>query len=194
MNKIEEANIYATIMHQGKVRKIGNIPFILHPMEVAQILSTLTNDQDIITAGLLHDIVEDTVGTLEEIEKRFGKRVAFLVSSESEKAYEGQSRESSWQKRKEGSLRVLENSQDIGVKMLWLADKLANIRSMAVNYSELGEKLWENFHQHDPEMHRWYYRTIAEQLAPSLNHTGAFREFIKHINFIWPGTFDLDKA
>ena len=44
MNKIEEAIIYATVMHQGKVRKLGNIPYILHPLEVAQILSTMTDE------------------------------------------------------------------------------------------------------------------------------------------------------
>ncbi len=92
MNKLEEAIIYATVMHQGKMRKLGSIPYILHPMEVAQILSTMTDDQDVITAGILHDVVEDTDGTLVEIEKRFGERVAFLVSSESENKYEGESR------------------------------------------------------------------------------------------------------
>ncbi|MBO6109187.1 MAG: HD domain-containing protein [Eubacterium sp.] len=194
MNKIEEAIIYATIMHQGKVRKLGGVAYILHPLEVAQILATMTDDQDVITAGILHDIVEDTDGTLEEIKKRFGDRVAFLVSSESEKQYEGESRSESWKRRKEESLKVLKNTDDHGVRMLWLADKLANIRSLAGTYSEYGEKTWENFNQRDPEMHHWYYQTIAEQLELSLNKTGAFKEFIKHINFIWPCSFDSDKA
>ncbi len=194
MNKIEEAIIYATVMHQGKVRKLGNTPYILHPLEVAQILSAMTNDQDIITAGILHDIVEDTDGTLEEIETRFGERVAFLVSSESENSYPGESKDASWKRRKEESLKVLKNTDDQGVRMLWLADKLANIRSLASGYSEYGEQLWESFHQRDPEMQHWYYRTVAEQLELSLNKTGAFKEFIKHINFIWPGSFDSDKA
>ena len=194
MNMLEEAIIYATIMHQGKVRKLGNIPYILHPLEVAQILSTMTTDQDVITAGILHDIVEDTDGTLPEIEKRFGERVAFLVSSETENDYPGESRDASWKRRKEESLKVLRNTDDQGVRMLWLADKLANIRSVAGNYSEHGEKLWKSFHQRDPEMHHWYYQTIAEQLELSLNKTGAFKEFIKHINFIWPGSFDSEKA
>ncbi len=194
MNILEEAIIYATIMHQGKKRKFNGIPFILHPLEVAQILSTMTGDQEIITAGILHDIVEDTDGTLEEIEKRFGKRVAFLVSTESEEKYPNESRSSSWKRRKEGSLRVLKNSQDNGVKMLWLADKLANIRSLAGMYSEHGETMWKELHQSDPEMQRWYYQSVAENLELSLNKTGAFKEFIKHINFIWPGTFDSDKA
>lgn len=56
-------------MHQGKVRKINNSPYILHPLEVAQILSGMTDDVEIIAAGVLHDIVEDTDGTLGEIEK-----------------------------------------------------------------------------------------------------------------------------
>ena len=194
MNKIEEAIIYATVMHQGKVRKLGNIPYILHPLEVAQILSTMTDDQDVITAGILHDIVEDTDGTLKEIEKRFGERVAFLVSSESENDYPGETRVDSWKRRKEESLKILKRTDDQGVRMLWLADKLANIRSVAGNYSEQGEKVWESFHQRDPEMHHWYYQTVAEQLELSLNKTGAFKEFIKHINFIWPGSFDSEKA
>ena len=89
---------------------------------------------------------------------------------------------------------MLKDADDLGVRMLWLADKLANIRSLAGNYSEYGDKMWENFHQHDSEMHHWYYQTIAEQLELSLNKTGSFKEFIKHINFIWPGTFDSEKA
>ena len=194
MNKIEEAIIYATVLHQGKVRKLGNIPYILHPLEVAQILATLTSDQDVITAGILHDIVEDTDGTLEEIQKRFGERVAFLVSCESESDYPGENRDESWKQRKEESLKTLKNTDDQGVRMLWLADKLANMRSLAGGYSEYGERIWDIFHQHDPEMHHWYYQSIAEQLELSLNKTGAFKEFIKHINFIWPGSFDSDKA
>ena len=57
MNIIEEAIIYATIMHQGKVRRFEDTPYILHPLEVAQILATLTDDEEIITAGILHDVV-----------------------------------------------------------------------------------------------------------------------------------------
>ena len=171
MNMLEEAIIYATVMHQGKVRKFGGTPFILHPMEVAQILSTMTDDEQVITAGILHDIVEDTDGTLEEIEKRFGQRVAFLVSSETEEEYPGEDREDSWKRRKESSLETLKTSSDIGVKMLWLADKLANIRSLAGEYSAKGEAIWQILHQHDPQMQKWYYQSVAEAVELSLNKT-----------------------
>ena len=194
MNQLEEAIIYATIMHQGKFRKFRGNPFILHPIEVAQILSTMTDDGEIITAGILHDIVESTDGTLEEIEKRFGQRVALLVDSDSENFYSDEGRSATWKRRKEESLLVLKNSRDIGVQMLWLADNLANIRSIAGIYSEQGEGLWELLDESDPALQCWYYRSVAETVELQLNKTGAFKEFIKHINFIWPGTFDSEKA
>ena len=194
MNILEEAIIYATILHQGKVRKFKGVPYILHPLEVAQILSTITEDEEVITAGILHDIIEDTDGTLSEIEKRFGKRVAFLVSSETEDIYPDEEKSATWQRRKEGALRILQGSEDIGVKMISLANTLANIRSLAQMYSENGDELWEKLHQSNPAMQCWYYRSVAEALELSLNKTGAFKELIKHINFIWPGTFDSEKA
>ena len=194
MNMLEEAILYATVMHQGKIRKFGNIPYILHPLEVAQILSTMTEDRELLTAGILHDIVHSTDGTMEEIEKRFGERVAQLVASVSENEYPGEEATESWKLRKEESLRILKNSVDNGVQMLWLADKLSNIRSLAGVYSETGDAFWTELHQSDPAMLCWFYKSIAELLELSLNKTGAFKELIKHINSIWPGTFDSEKA
>ncbi len=194
MTILEEAIIYATVLHQGKIRKFRHSPFILHPLEVAQILSTMTEDQEIITAGILHDIIEDTDGTLAEIEKRFGGRVADLVDSASETKIPEKDKKQTWKRRKEESIKVLKNSEDIGVKMLWLADKLANIRSLAAIYSEQGDSMWEQLHEADPDEQHWYYMSIAENLELFLNKTGAFKELIKHINFIWPGSFDSEKT
>ncbi len=194
MNMIEEAIIYATILHQGRIRKFRGIPYILHPLEVAQIISTMTDDKEIISAGILHDIVEDTDGTLAEIKERFGDRVATIVASESENKYPEETKGKSWERRKEESLLKLQKSTDIGVKMLWLADKLSNIRSLSGIYSEKGEEMWQSLHQKDPQKQLWYYRTVGEMVELSLNKTGAFKEYIKHINFIWPGTFDSEKA
>lgn len=194
MNLLEEAIIYATILHQGKWRKGRETPYILHPLEVAHIISTLTDDMEIIAAGVLHDVVEDTDGTLAEIEARFGPRVARLVSSETENKYPGEDKGISWKKRKAESLLVLKKSRDIGVKMLWLADKLSNLRSLTASYGEKGEACWDAFNQKDPELHRWYYRTVAEYIEYDLNRTGAYKEFISKINFIWPKTFDSAKS
>lgn len=194
MNIVEEAIIYATNMHAGQTRKSSSVPYILHPLEVAQIISTITDDKEIICAGILHDVVEDTDGTVEDIVERFGNRVAKLVASETENKYESESRESTWKRRKEESLRALRDTDDIGVKILWLADKLSNIRSIVRNYSEMGSEVWNVFHQKDPLMHKWYYQSVAESVELSLNKTGAFKEMVEHINYLWPGTFSEEKS
>lgn len=194
MNLFEEAVIYATVMHSGETRKGTNIPYILHPLEVSHIISTMTDDIEVITAGVLHDIVEDTDGTIKEIRNRFGDRVAELVESETENKYENEDKSATWKRRKEESLRVIQTTDDVGIKMLWLGDKLSNLRSLARKYSEQGNEVWNLFHQKDPNMHRWYYQTIAESVEMELNKTGAFKEMIKHINSIWPGTFHVDKS
>lgn len=194
MNLFEEAVIYATVMHAGKTRKNTNIPYILHPLEVAQIISTMTDDIEIIAAGVLHDVVEDTDGTLSEIRSRFGDRVAKLVDSETENKYEGLDKTATWKKRKEETLFKLKNADDIGIKMLWLGDKLSNIRSISQGYSEKGAAVWDAFNQKDSSMHRWYYKTVAESIELDLNRTGAFKELLKHINNLWPGTFASEKS
>ena len=73
---IEEAAAFAAQAHHGTFRKGTQIPYITHPMEAAVIVSGFTDDPEMIAAALLHDVVEDTGVTEEEIRERFGSRVA----------------------------------------------------------------------------------------------------------------------
>lgn len=193
MGAFEDAVIYATRKHNNQKRKVSGIPSIMHSLEVAHIISTITSDEDIMIAGLLHDVVEDTDGTLAEIRAQFGERVAALVSSETEQKCEHLDPSSSWQTRKEESIKRLEQYNDRDIETLWLADKLSNIRSFVASYSEQGEALWDSFHQKDPQKQLWYYKSIADILEMNFNKTAAFKEYIKHINYIWPGTFPPEK-
>ena len=72
MSKLNEAIKFASDKHDGQIRKLTNLPYIFHPFEVAQIVATMTNDEDVICAALLHDTVEDTKTTLDEIADKFG--------------------------------------------------------------------------------------------------------------------------
>lgn len=81
MDILEKALIFATDAHEGQVRKYTGDPYITHPIAVSKIVETITNDKDIIAAALLHDTVEDTEVTLEEIEENFGSRVAIFVEN-----------------------------------------------------------------------------------------------------------------
>ena len=87
MLKFDRAVVFATEAHSGQKRRGSNAPYIIHPLEVATIAATLSDDEDIMCAALLHDTVEDTEVTIEEIEENFGPHVRRLVASETENKY-----------------------------------------------------------------------------------------------------------
>lgn len=193
MRKYEEAIIYATIMHQNKVRPVLGTPAILHVLEVAQILTTMSEDLELIAAGVLHDVVTDTCGSIEEIRERFGERVASLVASNSVRIMV-LNPDDAWKNGIENTLKVLSGTNDLGIRMLRLADMLANLRSVSNKFSARGEKMWADFGEGSKAHYLWYYQKAAEILELDLNKTGAFKELIQLINHIWPGTFPSEKA
>ena len=176
MELVSEAIVFAVEAHDGMRRKKNDLPYILHPMEVAVIVSTMTNDQNLIAAAALHDVVEDTDITIEEIEARFGKRVRELVASETEDKREGLPPEATWRIRKEESLEVLKNTDDPAVLMVWLGDKLANMRAIYREWKNTGDAMWQRFNQKDVNAQAWYYRSIA-QLTSRLRDTSAWIEY-----------------
>ena len=184
MDLFEEALVYACEKHAGQRRKSGDLPFIVHPMEVATIVSSMTEDREVLAAAVLHDTVEDAGVTLEEIKERFGERTAMLVASETENKRKDLPPDQTWYIRKKESLDVLAGSTDIGVKMLWLGDKLANMRSYRRQHDEMGDEMWNIYHQKDPKKHEWYYRTIAENLQ-ELKDTYAYKEYVSIIGLIF---------
>lgn len=184
MSTFEEAIIFAANAHGGMYRKGDKTPYILHPMEASVIAGTMTDDTEIISATLLHDTVEDTSVTLEEIKDKFGSRVADLVKSETEDKHENLSPDATWQIRKEESIEILKNTDDLGVKILWLSDKLSNMRSFYRKYKKCGSALWQDFHQKNPDKQFWYYNTIANLLF-DLKEFEAWQEYKWLINKVF---------
>lgn len=176
MELVSEAVAFAVKAHDGMRRKKSESVYILHPMEVAVIVGTMTNDQEVIAAAALHDVVEDTPVTIEEIEQKFGKRVRDLVASETEDKRAELPPSETWRIRKEESLNVLANTEDIAVVMLWLSDKLSNIRSIFRDFKAEGNQMWQRFNQKDPAQQAWYYHSIVN-LTKRLSHTSAWLEF-----------------
>lgn len=186
MELFEKALAFALKAHEGQIRKRDDIPFILHPCEAASIAATLTTDREILAAVLPHDTVEDTDTTIDEVRKELGDRVAELVSGETENQYEDLSRSESWKRRKEESLAHLKSTDDVGVKIMWLADKLSNMRSFNRQYLQEGDAMWEHYNQKDKEQQAWYYHTIAEHLNEFAD-TAAYKEYIALMNNIFGG-------
>jgi (p)ppGpp synthase/HD superfamily hydrolase len=172
---LDRAIVFATKAHSGTLRKKDGIPYILHPMEVASIAGGITTDEEVLTAALLHDTVEDTDVTLDTIKSQFGDRVAALVASETEDKRRDRSPAETWMQRKMESLAALRNAVDPGVRVLWLSDKLANMRSFARQYEKEGDRMWKDYNQTDPAQQAWYYRTI-EALTSDLKDTNAWKE------------------
>lgn len=184
MELFDEALIYACEKHSGQRRKLSDLPYILHPMEVASIVSTMTDSQEMLAAALLHDTVEDADSTFEEIKEKFGKRVALLVLTETEDKRAERPPAETWRQRKEETLTILQNTHDIDVKKLWLGDKLSNVRSFYREYAENGPEFWNNFNQSDPVQQKWYYTTIADALS-ELKDYEAYKEYVRLIGLIF---------
>ena len=171
-----EALNFAAQAHGEAVRKGNRTPAILHAAEAAAIAATLTEDERVLAAAVLHDTVEDAGVTIEDIRSRFGERVAELVAAETEDKLRGLPAEATWRRRKEENMRRLLESEDRDVAVVFLSDKLSNMRAFYRQQLQYGEELWQLFNQHDPEQHHWYYRTIADALT-ALKDTPAWQEY-----------------
>jgi myo-inositol-1(or 4)-monophosphatase len=171
MELVSEAIAFSTKAHDGMRRRKSEQPYVLHPMEVGVIVGTMTSKQEVIAAGVLHDVVEDAGITIEEIGERFGARVMELVASETENKREDLPPEETWRIRKEESLEKLRATDDMDVLMLWLGDKLSNIRAIYRDFKVEGVDVWKKFHQTDIGVQAWYYRSIlkyTERLSDTL--------------------------
>jgi myo-inositol-1(or 4)-monophosphatase len=176
MELVSEAIMFAVKAHDGMRRKKSELPYILHPMEAAVIVGTMSDDQNLIAAAALHDVVEDAGITLEEVEMRFGKRVRELVGAETEDKRADLPPTDTWRIRKEESLEVLRNTDDMGVLIVWLGDKLANMRSIYRDFKVEGVQMWQRFNQKDVNEQAWYYRSIIK-LTDRLSDTSAWLEY-----------------
>lgn len=185
MALFEEAVCFAAKAHEGQRRKGSDLPYLVHPLEVAAICATLTSDPEVLAAAVLHDVVEDAGVAPEELRAKFGDRVAALVADETENKRVDLPPEKTWRLRKEESLDRLKRAKDPGVAVLWLGDKLSNLRSIRRLARTRGRALWSIFHQKDPAQHAWYYRSAAALLS-GLKDTAAWQEMNKIITELFP--------
>lgn len=181
---LDRAIIFAVNAHAGTERRGKGYPYIVHPMEAMEIVATMTADQELLAAAALHDTVEDTDVTVEQLRAEFGERIASLVADESDVMPAGMTEEASWHQRKQAAIdRLSKASHD--AKIVAMGDKLSNMRAIARDYAALGDALWNRFHTSDPKEHAWHYRGLADALR-ELDETEAYREFDSLIKQVFP--------
>ena len=159
---LHEAIRVAATAHGDQKRKGAELPYIIHPLSVAIILSRAGYPEEAIVAGALHDTVEDTALTLEDIRRGFGDRVAGIVEgcSEPDKSLP-------WEARKRHTLDYLKTASR-EVRAVSCADKLDNARSILADKGELGDRVWDRFSRGRDQQKR-YYQGLVASLCNRLN-------------------------
>ena len=144
---IEKAYLLAAKAHENQVRKSGE-PYIIHPLYVAIILADLEMDKETIAAGLLHDVIEDTVMTEDEIKERFGEDVALLVDGVTKleqlnfTSESGDKAEDRLEIQAENLRKMfLAMAKDIRVILIKLADRLHNMRTLKYKSPESQQRI-----------------------------------------------------
>ena len=170
LERIKAAYTMARQAHEGQMRSSGD-PYISHPIEVAIILVGLGMDSDTIIGGILHDVVEDTSITLEDIQKRFGGDVADLVDGVTKLAnipYSSRAEQQAENVRK----MLLAMAKDVRVVIIKLADRLHNMRTLDYRAPEKQRvKSLETMEIYAPLAHRLGIRSVKEELEDlSLKH------------------------
>lgn len=172
---VTKAIEFAARVHDGQLRKGTSRPYIVHPMEVGEIVASMTSDEEVISAAVLHDTIEDCKGvTAEVLEKEFSARVASLVAQESE------DKSKTWMERKSATIERVRTAP-FEVQMIALADKLSNMRDIDRDYPEEGENLWNRFRMKDKQIIGWYYKGVRDALGESLGTLPAYEEYCRLI-------------
>ena len=186
---LDRAIIFAVKAHHNTERRGKGFPYIVHPLEAVEIVATIIPDQELLAAAALHDTIEDTDVTVEQIRAEFGDRVAELVHAESDQIdgvlfdAEKGDEAATWHARKQAAIdRLAAASYD--AKVVAMGDKLSNMRAIWRDYQIKGDELWNIFHVKDKASHAWHYRGLAASLS-DLSDTFAYQEFVRLINEVF---------
>lgn len=185
-NRFHEAICFAGKRHAGQVRKGSSVPYLVHPMEVMGILMENGCSEDVIIAGILHDVIEDTCDdndvirniVREGIRTRFGDTVLAIVNSESE------DKSKSWQERKQATIDGIP-TDSLDTQMVCCADKLSNILTIQADLAKVGERVWTRFSA-PKERVAWYYTSIVDALEPTLHETAMWKELKAAVSNVFP--------
>ena len=167
--RLDNALKLSTTLHQGQCRKDAEgTPYSMHPVAVMCIAGEYTDDEDVLVAALLHDVLEDVELPYEEkevlIRDNFGERVLTIVRSVSEEKdpMEHSDAKETWRERKLAYLKGLEEDGD-EARIVCAADKIHNLMSMLSSYEKEGSVLWERFNS-SADDRVWFYEEVLAML------------------------------
>lgn len=166
---LNKAIIFATKAHEGQKRKVDQSPFIMHPLAVGCLLADEGEGEEVVIAGILHDTVEDTDLTMEDIEENFGKSVASIVAGCTE------NKDLSWEERKQATMLSLETATE-EVCIVTCADKIHNLKVSIDGIKTEGEDFFRHFKRAYKDQ-KWYYGRIKEILEKRIPKHPLFKVY-----------------
>lgn len=177
--RLHKAYVFSQNAHKGQLRKGTDIPYFTHIITTMNYAMELTDDIEVLIAAALHDTVEDTAVTIDEIKMEFGERVAFLVDCESEDKHRDRPASETWEIRKRHTIEQLKD-MPLDVKIIALSDKTANAESMFFEYQVVGDRIWQKFNEKDKNKQAWYYKSCADALD-ELKETSVMKKYLRYI-------------
>lgn len=144
-----------------------------------QLLIQYGATDDAIIAGILHDTIEDTATTENDLRNAFGNRVTNLVIGASEP-----DKSQTWEERKEHTINTLGNVDDTEQIMVVCADKLSNISSIASDLRAHGDIIWTRFNR-GYDKQKWYYCSLGQIFAKHIDKSQIFSEYLKVMNDVF---------
>jgi (p)ppGpp synthase/HD superfamily hydrolase len=173
----QKAFLFALKAHANQKRKDGS-EYITHPVAVALELAKNGADDILISAGFLHDVIEDTDVTPEQLAENFPKEVVELVLADSEDTSK------SWEERKTTDIENIRNTKDERLKLLMCADKLSNLKTLVeMLENNPSENVWANF-KRPKEKQKWFYESMCDALS-SLDGYKVYDELKKYIQIVF---------
>lgn len=171
MTRFNQALILATEAHAGQYRKSTDIPYITHPVAVAELIAKFGGDEDQQIAGLLHDVLEDGGPQWEApIKEQFGARVLSMVQACTDGTPDATGQKAPWRERKEAYLAHLAETPADAL-LVSACDKLHNLQAILADHKQIGDKVFERFTASKAET-QWYYgelvSVLAGRVSPSL--------------------------
>ncbi len=174
MNLLDYAIYFATKAHNGQKRKTDKeVDMIFHPYTVAMILQRAGASTNCVIAGVLHDVVEDTKYTLEDIKKEFNEDIAKIIFEVSE------NKSLSWKERKIDAINKIKTASLDG-KLVECADKINNLECLYSVYEEKKDDVWKDFNQPYEEQ-KWYYTNMYDAVLSNTKENNELFERYKKI-------------
>ena len=181
INIKDKALYFATVAHDGQKRKgLKNLPYIVHPIEVGEFLENFMLSDEVVAAGYLHDVVEDTKFTLDDIRNGFGDKVATFVDHASEP-----DKSLSWLERKTHTILITKDLP-LESKYLVCADKISNLNATALYFETVGNRDFSIFKTGE-DMQMWYFTSLYKSIiANETENNGIFKLFKEAIIEVFP--------